>query len=68
MAKKTLSVRKNADGTVTIKSGGYVENIDVRAKTPWQKYDAVKWAILTAGYVFTGEIEKMVRKELDWWH
>jgi len=65
MAQKTLKIRRNADGTVTISSGGYKESIDVRAKDPWQKFDAVKWAILTAGFAFTPQIEDLVRKELN---
>jgi hypothetical protein len=64
MGEKTISVRKSKSGIVTIKSGGYVESIDVRMKTPPQKFEAVRWAILTAGFVFTEDIEKMVRNEL----
>jgi zona occludens toxin (predicted ATPase) len=65
MAEKTLSVRRNADGTVTIRSERYRESVDVRSKTPWEKYEAVKWAIITAGFTFSEEVEELVRKELE---
>jgi len=64
MAQKTLTVRKNSDETVTIRCGRYVESFDLRFKSPWDKYEYVRSAIVTAGFVFTDEIEKMVQKEL----
>jgi transglutaminase-like putative cysteine protease len=64
MAQQTLSVRKNADGTMTIRSGKYKESVEIRSKTPFEKFEAVKWAILTAGFAFTEEVEEIVRKEL----
>lgn len=64
MAKKSFTIRKSKNGIVTIKSGGYIESIDVRDKTPPQKFERIRWAILTAGFAFTEDVEKMVRKEL----
>jgi hypothetical protein len=64
MAERTLSIRKNADETVTIKSVKYVESVDTRDKTPLEKYEMVRWAVITAGFDFTPEIEEIVRKEL----
>ena len=65
MAKKTFTIRKSQSGIVTIKSGGYIESIDLRDKRPPEKFEAVRWAILTAGFAFTEEVEKIVRKELE---
>jgi hypothetical protein len=67
MAKRTLTIRKNSDGTVTIGSGRYVEHVDVKTKTPEKKFEAVKWAILTAGFYFSEEVEKMVREVVDYY-
>jgi|RhiMethySRZTD1v2_1073278.scaffolds.fasta_scaffold23651_4 hypothetical protein len=67
MGVRTLNIRRNADGTVTISSGGYKESINVREKTPEEKYDAVKWAILTAGFAYSEQIEELVREELGFW-
>jgi len=39
----------------------------VREKTPEEKYDAVKWAILTAGFAYSEQIEELVREELGFW-
>jgi hypothetical protein len=64
MRKKTLTVRKNRDGTITIRSDRYVEHVDTRGKLPWEKYEIVKWAIVTARIPFTAEIEEIVRDEL----
>jgi hypothetical protein len=64
MAERVLSVRRNQDGTMTISAGGYRESVEIRSKTPWEKYEAVRWAILTAGFAFTEDVEELVRKEL----
>ena len=64
MGERTLSVRKNADNTITISSGTYRESVDIQSKTPFEKYEAVKWAIITAGFEFTDAVERMVQKEL----
>ena len=65
--EKTLSVRRHKNGTITIESESFSEKIQIRAQTPRQKYDTVREAILAKGYVFTGKIEKMVRKEVNFW-
>lgn len=64
MAKRTLSVRKNADETVTIKLGKYVESVNIAEKSPFERYESVRWAIITAGLEYTNEVDKMVLKEL----
>lgn len=65
MAEKILTLRRNRDGTVTIRSGRYREHVDVRFKGPFDTYEAIKWAIITAGFSLSEqEIERMVRQEL----
>jgi len=48
MAKLDIKVRKNADGTATIRVGRYVEHLDAHL-SPMEAFDAVKWALVTAG-------------------
>lgn len=66
MRKRTLSIRKNSDGTVTIfaQNPKYVESIDIRELYPEEKYEKIKWAILTAGFAFSEEVERMVREQI----
>lgn len=64
MAARTLTVRRNRDETVTIRSGRYIESIDIRFKSPYEKYEYIRSAIVTAGFEFTPHVEEMVRKEL----
>lgn len=68
MTARILTVRKNTDGTVTVQSRGgahkYIEHVDVRTLPPTQKFEKIKWAILTAGFAFTEDVEDMVRDEL----
>ncbi len=64
MAQRTLTVRKNADGTVTIRGGRYVESFNLEFKSHWDKYEYIRSAIITAGFTYTEEIEEMVRKEI----
>lgn len=54
MAKKSFSVRRNADGTVTFKTRKpngrwYYEHIDVQHKGMLETYDAIRYAAVTAG-------------------
>lgn len=53
------------NGIVTIECGQYIENIDVNTLDSWEKLEAVKSAILRAGFVWTRKIEKMARKNLS---
>lgn len=65
MTQKVLTLKRNGDGTVTIRSGRYREHVDVRFKGPFDTYEAIKWAIITAGFSFDdAEIEQMVMQEL----
>ena len=44
-----VTVRRNRDGTITVKVGRMVEHIGTEGKTKSQVYDAVKYAILSKG-------------------
>ena len=45
----SLSLIRNADGTITVRYGRYREHISMEGKTPMQLLDAVRWAAITAG-------------------
>ena len=65
MAERVLTLKRNEDGTVTIQSGRYREHVDVRFKGPFDTYEAIKWAIITAGFSLPEEeIEELVTAEL----
>jgi len=57
VARKTLVLRKNKDGTVTLRcpETHYVEHIDVSNKGFMETYDAVRFAAITAGFHPTDE-------------
>lgn len=65
MAVKTLNIRHNADNTITIKANNYTESIEITGKTNPELFEAVKWAIIGAGFDFTPEIGDLVRSELQ---
>lgn len=65
MAEKTLKIRRNKDGTMTISSGPYSESFSLHDKNSWQKFEAARWAILALGFAFTPQIERLVKKELN---
>lgn len=64
ISTKPLSVCKNANGTVTVSDDRYTTVVDIRKRPPKEGLEAVRWAVLMGGYVYTEKIEKMVRKEL----
>lgn len=64
MAKKKLTVRKNADGTVTVRGDNYIEHFATQGRVPAEMFEIVRWGILTAGFFFSEEIERMVKREL----
>lgn len=47
MAKVNIKVRKNADGTATVRVGRYVEHLPAHY-SPMEAYDAMKWILITA--------------------
>jgi hypothetical protein len=66
MARQLVKVRKHRDGTMTIffASHSYYKTVDTRELTPIEKFNAVRWAILAEGYVFSEKIEKELRNLL----
>jgi hypothetical protein len=60
-----LEIQKNSDGSITISTPNFSKNVWLRSKPPQEKFEAVRAAILEAGFAFTGKIEKKVRKELN---
>jgi hypothetical protein len=63
-----FSIKKGPDGSVTVVWNdyftGFRERVQIRAKTPEEKFNTIRQLILEKGLVFTEKIEKMVRKEL----
>ena len=49
MAVKTVKVRRNADGTMTVRVGRSVEHISTDARSHAQVFDAVRYAIISKG-------------------
>jgi hypothetical protein len=47
MAKKTFTLRSNADGTITFRYDRYVEHFE--RKGPFDTYENIKWAAISAG-------------------
>jgi hypothetical protein len=54
--KKSIVLRRNRDGTVTFRSGRYVEHIDVRMLGMLETYEAIRYAAVTAGVSLTDDL------------
>jgi hypothetical protein len=66
MAQKTVEIKRNKDNTITVKSGtGYVETINLAGKTRPERYESVRWAVITAGFEISPEIEALISETLD---
>lgn len=50
MVRKSIQVSRLADGTYKIRTGRYVEFISGSDKTKGEVFDAVKWALVAAGF------------------
>ncbi len=50
MARRNYTLRVHKDGTITFKSGRYVEHIDIRFIGYLETYERLKIAALTAGF------------------
>jgi hypothetical protein len=50
-----------------VKAGGYVESIEIHSKTPSERVEAVRWAVITAGFEYSETVEEMVMRELKLW-
>lgn len=53
---RVARIRKNSDGTWTIRVGRQVEHIDSHGKTPGEIFEAIRWALISKGLVLD-EIE-----------
>ena len=49
MTKKTFLIKKNKDGTITVKVGRAVEHISKEGKDKAELFDAVKYALISKG-------------------
>lgn len=67
IAKPKLKIKKKENGNVIITDEcGYNRTVVVRILTPWEKIEAIRVAILEAGFVWSERVEKQVRKELNY--
>lgn len=66
MAKQTIKVRRNADGTATVRIGRYVEHLMAQYMSPYELYEALRYACITAGIPVsdetTTELYRIVRE------
>jgi hypothetical protein len=66
--KRTLSVRRNRDGTVTLRAAlpdgrKYVEHFDVESKGLLETFESVRFAALTAGlHLSDRSLEDLLRE------
>lgn len=65
MAVKTLTIRRNADKTITISANNYRESFEVEGKTKEELFEYAKFVTLSAGFNITDEIEALIRSELE---
>jgi hypothetical protein len=56
MARKSVSVRRNADGVLTLKSGRQVEHVATDGIAHVDVFEKVKWAGITMG-VYLSDLE-----------
>lgn len=49
MSKLIVNVKRNRDGTITVRVGRAVEHFSTDGKTKAQVFDAVKWAVISKG-------------------
>lgn len=61
--KKVFTLRRNNDGTVTFRSGRYVEHIDVSTKGLMETYDALKYAAICAEVPVSDDILEDLMRE-----
>lgn len=63
MSRRNYSLRVNRDGTVTFKSGRYVEHIDIRWIGYLETYERLKLAALSAGFSLSQSTLEELLKE-----
>lgn len=62
---RDLAIFKDENGIITVRAGKYSEFIDTKELNSWEIIEAVRWAILRSGFVFSRQIEKMARRNLN---
>lgn len=65
MAFKYLTLRYNADSTLTVRYGRAVEHISLTGKTKGQVFDCVKYAAISKG-VYMPDIELVALFDAAW--
>jgi hypothetical protein len=61
--KATFNVRKNTDGTLTIKVGRKIEHFTIEGKSRAELYDLIRYAAIGAGVFLTKDgIEDILYK------
>jgi len=55
VSKKSFTLRRNKDGTVTFRCGRYVESFDARDKGLLETYEYIRVAAVTAGLSLSEE-------------
>jgi hypothetical protein len=64
---KEVVLENRPNGTFLVDAGYFKAIIQIRAKTPAEKFESVRMVIIQNGLVFTEKLEKNVRKELNYW-
>lgn len=64
VAHRILTIRHNADNTITVRADNYMESVEVTGKSDPELFEAVKYAVICASFEWTDEIEGLVRSEL----
>jgi hypothetical protein len=59
-----LIIEKKRNGTIEVSGKGFNTVVDIRPKTPEEKLEAVRTAVLLAGYVWTKDVEKRAKKAI----
>lgn len=65
LAEKTVSVRRNADHTLTVSADNYKESISISDKTEEELFEAIKYAIICANFEWSDQMNRYVRSEVE---
>ena len=59
-----LTIEKRRNGTIEVSGKGFKTVVDIRPKTPAEKLEAVRTAVLLAGYAWSKDVEKRAKKAI----
>jgi hypothetical protein len=63
VTQKTVTVRKNKDGTITVRVGNNVEHVSTESRAHGDIFDAVKYAIIAQGvYLSDVEVTELIQE------